>query len=307
MIVLCFMFMATTDRSALERRLVEKIRQERISRPEQFNGIVMGFFDEVMGDFGRTEFEQHVLPRLLASAKNYETAGRRAARIIEQGSYKRRDEVAGYFTIVLGATVEKDSGNLAQASRKAKRSQKEHPKYVPHCLEPLKQFSPMARQDRLEKGLLRTTDGNYVAMEHDYAIDREGKRLRFIYGQQNRLVDGIVKFEEPVGKGSDTKYEIREIPISQLRQLNFRVYEARICFVATAVYGNPEALQVQILREFRDEVLMQHQFGRRFVDFYYSGAGERTANFIRERLPSSIPVIRGGLDLLVEKYSARKS
>ena len=78
------------------------------------------------------------------------------------------------------------------------------------------------------------------------------------------------------------------------------------CFVATAVYGNSEVPQVQVLRNFRDTVLMEHPVGRKFVDFYYSGAGKRTADFISEHLPSAIPLIRRGLDVLVERYSAQK-
>jgi len=49
---------------------------------------------------------------------------------------------------------------------------------------------------------------------------------------------------------------------------------------------------------------MEHFLGRRFVDFYYSGAGKRTADFIKEHLPSAIPLIRKGLDALVDRYSA---
>lgn len=78
------------------------------------------------------------------------------------------------------------------------------------------------------------------------------------------------------------------------------------CFVATAVYGDVNAPQVQTLRDFRENVLMRSSIGRLFVDFYYSGAGKRTANFIREHLPSTIPVIRKGLDVLVERYSAQR-
>ncbi len=51
---------------------------------------------------------------------------------------------------------------------------------------------------------------------------------------------------------------------------------------------------------------MQSSTGRAFVDFYYSGAGKRTADFIREHLPSTIPAIRKGLDVLVEIYSAQR-
>ena len=75
------------------------------------------------------------------------------------------------------------------------------------------------------------------------------------------------------------------------------------CFVATAVYGDVNAPQVEVLREFRDNVLKDYTLGRAFVEFYYSGAGQRAAQFIEEKLPAAIPVIRKGLDFLVERYS----
>ena len=62
---------------------------------------------------------------------------------------------------------------------------------------------------------------------------------------------------------------------------------------------------MRTLREFRDDVLMQSLIGRAFVDFYYSGVGEKTADFIKEHLPSAIPAIRRGLDVLVEGYSRK--
>jgi hypothetical protein len=76
------------------------------------------------------------------------------------------------------------------------------------------------------------------------------------------------------------------------------------CFIATTVYGDENIPQVQTLREFRDNVLMQSFAGRAFVDFYYGGAGEKTATFIREHLPSTIPIIRSGLDAFVGRHSA---
>lgn len=74
------------------------------------------------------------------------------------------------------------------------------------------------------------------------------------------------------------------------------------CFVATVVYGREDAPEVQTLREVRDKVLMQSYFGRKFVDFYYSGFGEKTAQVIKDRIPSAIPLIRRGLDHIVEKH-----
>jgi hypothetical protein len=41
------------------------------------------------------------------------------------------------------------------------------------------------------------------------------------------------------------------------------------CFVATVAYGSPMAGQVQILRRFRDQILMKTEFGKRFVHWYY--------------------------------------
>ena len=77
------------------------------------------------------------------------------------------------------------------------------------------------------------------------------------------------------------------------------------CFVATVVYGDINAPQVEALRGFRDNVLMQSELGKTFVNFYYSGAGEKTANLIKKHLPSTIPSIRKGLDALIERYSTK--
>ena len=42
------------------------------------------------------------------------------------------------------------------------------------------------------------------------------------------------------------------------------------CFIATACYGNYDAPEVLVLRQFRDEKLLQSFFGKVFVKFYYS-------------------------------------
>ncbi|MGA2671240.1 MAG: CFI-box-CTERM domain-containing protein [Dehalococcoidia bacterium] len=41
------------------------------------------------------------------------------------------------------------------------------------------------------------------------------------------------------------------------------------CFIATAAYGTPTAKEIDILREFRDTVLLPNSLGVRFVSFYY--------------------------------------
>jgi len=41
------------------------------------------------------------------------------------------------------------------------------------------------------------------------------------------------------------------------------------CFIATAAYGTDTAQEIDILREFRDEVLLSNSLGSKFVSFYY--------------------------------------
>ena len=42
-----------------------------------------------------------------------------------------------------------------------------------------------------------------------------------------------------------------------------------MCFIATAAYGSSSAEQIDVLREFRDEVLLQSTPGSLFVALYY--------------------------------------
>jgi hypothetical protein len=150
-------------------------------------------------------------------------------------------------------------------------------------------LAPAKEQDQLEDNLLRTTTGSYVKLST--ATYRIGGEEEFMASStQDKLDKGMIRF--PNGS-----YH----PIDSIEKI-----EESDCFVATAVYGDRNAPQVEILREFRNNVLMQSAVGRAFVDFYYSGAGKRTADFVREQLPSTIPAIRRGLDVLVERYSSQR-
>ena len=53
------------------------------------------------------------------------------------------------------------------------------------------------------------------------------------------------------------------------------------CFIATAAYGTSTAEEIDILRDFRDDVLMQNSLGKELVDFYYA-VSPSLANIISE-------------------------
>jgi hypothetical protein len=65
------------------------------------------------------------------------------------------------------------------------------------------------------------------------------------------------------------------------------------CFIATAAYGTRSAVQIDVLRDFRDEVLMMSAAGRDFVGFYYA-ASPPLADFIA-RHEALRTVVREGL------------
>jgi len=51
--------------------------------------------------------------------------------------------------------------------------------------------------------------------------------------------------------------------------LQFTTATINGCFIATAAYGTPSAEQIDVLREFRDVVLLESTVGSQFVVLYY--------------------------------------
>jgi len=72
----------------------------------------------------------------------------------------------------------------------------------------------------------------------------------------------------------------------------------RICFIATAAYGTDSAKELDILREFRDTVLLPNSLGARLVSFYYK-ASPPVANFISQHEVLRTVVRMGFVDPIV--------
>ncbi len=73
------------------------------------------------------------------------------------------------------------------------------------------------------------------------------------------------------------------------------------CFVATAVFNDPNATEVICLRHFRDTVLVRYGAGQRFISWYYRN-GPRIAAWIQDR-PRTKQVTKALLETLVKLLS----
>ena len=72
-----------------------------------------------------------------------------------------------------------------------------------------------------------------------------------------------------------------------------------ICFIATAAYGTDRAKELDILREFRDEVLLPNSLGARFVSLYYK-TSPPVAHFISQHEVLKAAVRVGFVDPIVK-------
>jgi C1A family cysteine protease len=70
------------------------------------------------------------------------------------------------------------------------------------------------------------------------------------------------------------------------------------CFIATAAYGTDTARELDVLREFRDEVLLPNALGAEFVSFYYE-TSPPIADFISQHDILRTAVRVGFVDLIV--------
>jgi len=123
------------------------------------------------------------------------------------------------------------------------------------------------------------TTGNFSAVEVRFSVKRAADVTWFHEAWVSRTGDGSYT-HVLTDLSANTEYEFR----AQLRydgtviegdvRRFFTASQADIffppfCFIATAAYGTPSAEQIDVLREFRDVVLIQNSLGSRLVALYY--------------------------------------
>ena len=77
------------------------------------------------------------------------------------------------------------------------------------------------------------------------------------------------------------------------------IFKVGGCFIATAAYGTDTAREIDILREFRDAVLLPNSLGAKFVSFYYK-TSPPIANFISQHEVLRTVVRAGFVDPIVK-------
>jgi hypothetical protein len=120
--------------------------------------------------------------------------------------------------------------------------------------------------------------GSLSSVEVRFACKRAADQAWFYTTWVSGTADGTYTEVLP-GLASQTEYEFK----AQLRYDGTVIEGATrrfttatgagigdlFCFIATAAYGTPTAEQIDVLREFRDVVLLESTVGSQFVALYY--------------------------------------
>lgn len=111
---------------------------------------------------------------------------------------------------------------------------------------------------------IRIYDGSTFLKFPKETIQRSGNQIR-IYDGMPSIFNPIPKKTIVIGDSTDSSH----------------------CFVATEIYQNSDADEVNLYRQFRDEYLKKNALGRSFVNWYYDRGGVEMSSLIR-----SYPILR---------------
>ncbi|MET0396647.1 MAG: tetratricopeptide repeat protein [Longimicrobiaceae bacterium] len=137
--------------------------------------------------------------------------------------------------------------------------------------------------------------------EHKHLAINAHIRLATMLNDAGRKEEAVAHAREALSAGlnpqvNDTWYTVANILIESTGEAgeeNWRGKSSRNsgCFIATAAYGSADAVEVRVLRRYRDEVLLRTFAGRVFVRFYYT-ASPPVARLVEGFLPARNLVIR---------------
>jgi len=132
------------------------------------------------------------------------------------------------------------------------------------------------------------------------------KELEILNGQIEEIEGRIVFCEMALNERIAKLAEARAVEEEAEEWLEGGLFDFEDCFIATAVYGMPVAAEIDTLRCFRDEFLLQNPMGMTFVDLYYEFSPP-LADFISEHEVLRTAVREGFVDPVVNVVDLTRS
>lgn len=128
----------------------------------------------------------------------------------------------------------------------------------------------LADEALLKAAITYSDDGmNFVPLGENDQVAIEDNRLIITFSEKLMGNTNIVKLAADALKDGN-----ENVLNTAVETVTFAVGDQPIdeCFIATAAYGTKFGPAVTLLRQFRDQFLMNHELGRKFVDFYYTNS-----------------------------------
>ena len=251
----------------------------------------------------------------------------------EQQAYlnKTRDAIADGYAIVQDVRYLTTSGRISDALVTHKIDTSAVLGELDGCIGRLADVASILREPppTAMRGLIPTNESAASTLEGAYASCREilveeganqsieaGKETleKLLGGGSNSLGSGVAAaarvtscLSEANSKASDALASARGALSARAEELQkedelerdlFGDIAGGMCFIATAAYGTSSAPEIDVLRDFRDDVLLRSPAGRDYVAFYYA-ASPPLADFIARHEILRTVVREGLIDPIV--------